>query len=172
MLKITRTTAAALATAVLGLGAFSACGVADAKPVPASQQQDGGGDAAADYTYLLTVTDDPVQEPGSFLVDNSDFVRSLEGLVWSGWGSAEATATGTLVADSRTETGEGQVVKYPVKVVVSEIVQGEATQTYSKLTVTATGGDRQGYPATEEFTLNSVEKAPPMADPALEGAEG
>lgn len=172
MLKLTTTTATALTAALLGLGTLSACGVADAKPVPASQQQDGGGDAAADYTYLLTVTDDPVQEPGSFLVDNSDFVRSLEDLVWSGWGTPEATATGTLVADSRTETGEGQVVSYPVKVVVSDLVQGEATQTYSRLTVTATGGDRGGYPATEEFALQSVEPAPPMTDPAGEGSAG
>ncbi len=163
MPNITKTVISTVATALLGLATFTACGVEDAAPVATSSEPETAD--AAGYTYVLTILDEPVQEPETLQVDNSDFVRTLEDLEWSDWGSPEATATGTMVADSRTETGEGRLVTYPVEIVVSDLVQGEALQTYSRLTVTATG-DTQGYPETEKFALNSVEEAGPMEDPA------
>lgn len=163
MSNITKTLAATIATALLGAGAFTACGVEDATPVATSSEPQTSD--AAGYTYIFTILDEPVQEPETLQVDNSDFVRTLEDLEWSDWGSEEATATGTMVADSRTETGEGRLVTYPVEIVVSDLVEGEALQTYSRLTTTATG-DAEGYPETEEFALNSVEEAGPMDDPA------
>lgn len=127
--------------------------VEDAAPVVAASHEQTG--AVADYTYVFSLLGDPLQEPQTLQVDNSDFVRTLDDLIWSDWGSPEATAVGTMVADSRMD-GEGRLVTYPVKVVASKLVEREALQVYSSLTVISLG-DPSGYPGSEEFILPGAE---------------
>jgi hypothetical protein len=110
--------------------------------------------AIESVVYINTVPGNPdafEQQPARMGVDNSDFVRTLKNLRWSDWGKPEATATGTLVADSRMN-GEGRLVKYSVMVVASRLANGEASQRYTRLVITAVT-DSQGYPSTEEFAL-------------------
>jgi hypothetical protein len=86
--------------------------------------------------------------PRRMKVDNSDFVRTLKNLTWSNWGKPSATATGTMVADSRMD-GEGELVTYPVTVTASAIKDGEASRYYTQLVVSS---NTEGH-AKEVFTL-------------------
>lgn len=111
--------------------------------------------ALAGVTYLAECLEDSlVQRPRTFTLTCADANQSLEGLTWSRWGAEQATATGRAVINTCTPScAEGKDVTYPVRVVASRLVKGEASATYRKLTVTATGDRPAGVPKVDTFDL-------------------
>ncbi len=112
-------------------------------------------EALADVTYLAECLEDSlVQRPRTFTLACADANQSLEGLRWAHWGAEQATATGKAVINTCTPScAEGKDVTYPVRVVASQLVKGEGSATYRKLTVTATGTRPAGVPKVDTFNL-------------------
>ncbi|MCR1785436.1 hypothetical protein KVF89_23060 [Nocardioides carbamazepini] len=171
-----RRTAALAGSVLLALGAFAACGVEDEKPVEAEpgagsgttsgEQTDRAVAARAAVTYLLDCVGEPVASPATVTVACADGNQSLTDLAWSDWGADEATATGTMVAnDCEPSCAEGTDVTVPVKVAVSDIVEGEASATYGTITVTVQGDVPEGMAATQTYPLQTVDPVDPEMGP-------
>lgn len=170
-----RRTAALAGALALTLGALAACGVEDDAPVTATPGAGSGTTGAATdpaiaaraaVTYLLDCVGEPVASPASFTVACADANQSLTDLAWSDWGADEATATGELVAnDCDPSCAEGSDVTAPVKVVVSDIVEGEATATYGTITITVQGKVPDGMLATQTYPLRTVDPVDPEMGP-------
>ncbi len=111
--------------------------------------------ALAAVTYLAECVDDSlVQRPRSYVLACGDGNQSLDALVWSNWGSPRATATGKVVVNNcEPSCADGKMISYPVKVVASKLIQGEASATYRVLTVTAIGQPPAGQLRQEAFQL-------------------
>lgn len=151
MISIRKTTVSTIATALLGLGILSACGVNDAQLVASDTgQQTAATDSSV---YIITNLGEAVQEPTSLQVDNSDLVVTINDLKWSNWGSDKATATGTMVRDSTMDGGEGAVFTYPVTVVVDGLRDSQDPAIYTHLVSTPTGDDEGA--SVEEYQLGT-----------------
>ncbi|MDQ6526431.1 hypothetical protein RB608_22610 [Nocardioides sp. LHD-245] len=172
----TRRTAALAGSVLLALGAFAACGVEDDEPVTAKPgagsgtesgaQTDPAVAARAAVTYILDCVGEPVASPATFTVACADGNQSLTDLAWADWGADEATATGTMVAnDCEPSCAEGSDVSVPVKVLVSDIVLGEATVNYGALTIRVQGDVPEGMEATQTYPLKTVDPVDPEMGP-------
>lgn len=124
-------------------------------PAPKPTQPLSPEAALAGVTYLAECLEDSlVQRPRTFTLTCADANQSLEGLTWSHWDAEQATATGRAVINTCTPScAGGKDVTYPVRVVASQLVKGEASATYRKLTVTATGARPAGVPKVDTFDL-------------------
>lgn len=158
----TRRRHVALATLVSALAVVGVAGcqvsdeVAQARPVDdAPAQADAAADARAGVTYLVECVDTEYRvEPRSFVLTCGDGNQSLDRLDWTGWGADSASATGVVEENSCEPTCvDGEQRSYPVQVVASDLVEGEASATYRTLTVTATGDRPEGTPEAQTFTL-------------------
>ncbi|TQK68551.1 MULTISPECIES: hypothetical protein [unclassified Nocardioides] len=168
-------TAALAGALVLSLGALAACGVEDEAPVKATPGAGSGTTgtatdpaiaARAAVTYLLDCVGEPVASPASVTVACADGNQSLTDLAWSDWGADEATAIGKLVANNCDPScAEGTDVTVPAKVVVSDIVEGEASATYGTITITVEGKVPEGMLATQTYPLQTVDPVEPELGP-------
>ncbi|WP_436701981.1 hypothetical protein [Nocardioides sp. BYT-33-1] len=173
----TRRTAALVGSVLLALGAVTACGVEDEKPVPAEPGAGSGSGAdstptdpaiaaRAAVTYLLDCVGEPVASPATITVACADGNQSLTELAWSDWGADEATATGSMVAnDCDPSCAEGTDVTVPVEVEVSDIVEGEASATYGTITIRVQGEVPEGMEATQTYPLQTVDPVDPEMGP-------
>lgn len=119
------------------------------KPAPRADQ------ARAQVTYLVECLDDNrVRKPRTFTLACADANHRLTKLTWKGWGSSKATATGRAVLNTCSPScAKGREISYPVKVTAGNLVEGEASATYRKLTVSVVGKRIRGVPRTEVFHL-------------------
>ncbi|MEV5000455.1 hypothetical protein [Nocardioides sp. LML1-1-1.1] len=160
---------ALLGGALLLVGGLAACGVEDTTPVAAHPQVETSADAAAaraGVTFLLDCVDEPVSKPTSFTVACADGNQSLTDLEWSNWGADEAIATGTVVANNCDPScAEGTDVKARVRVTASDLVDGEASATYGKLTIKVTGDLPEGMDPEQEITLRTTDPVDPEMGP-------
>jgi hypothetical protein len=170
----TRRTAALAGALVLSLAALAACGVEDDAPVKARPGAGSGTTAATDpavaaraaVTYILDCVGEPLASPASVTVACADGNQSLTDLAWTDWGADEATATGKLVANNCDPScAEGTDVTVPAKVVVSDIVEGEASATYGTITITVQGTVPDGMLATQTYPLQTVDPVDPEMGP-------
>ncbi len=126
------------------------------RPAPRTSSPDTASlRALAAVTYLAECVDDSlVQRPRSYVLACGDGNQSLDGLVWSNWGSPRATATGKVVVNNCDPScADGKTISYPVRVVASKLIRGEASATYRVLTVTAVGQPPAGQLRQEVFQL-------------------
>lgn len=132
----------------LALG-LSACSVAD--PAPRSQPvrtmtvTDDPIDSRAAVTFMVECDQDRrVSRPNSFVLACADANEALDRLVWRGWGDDQARATGEYVfKDCVPDCSKGKDVAVPVRVVADQLVEGEASATYRRLTVTSDDGSTE-----------------------------
>lgn len=115
--------------------------------------------ARAAVTYLAECLDDElVQRPRSFTLSCGDGNQSLDSLRWSNWGADRATASGSMVLNTcEPSCANGTMRRYPVRVVASRLVEGEASATYRTLVVTVVGPLPAGQPRVESFPLPGIE---------------
>lgn len=97
---------------------------------------------------------DLVSQPRTFTLTCADAGQTLQGLVWAGWGSATATATGREVVNvCEPDCAAGHTVGFPVSVVASRLTTGRPAEAYTRLTVTAQDEVPQGVDRREVFSL-------------------
>ncbi len=169
-----RTASLAGVALLLSLGGLTACGVDDPAPVKATPGAGSGKSSTTDpavaaraaVTYILDCVGEPVASPASVTVACADGNQSLTDLAWSDWGADEATATGTMVANNcEPSCAEGTDVSVPAKVVVSDIVEGEASATYGKITITVQGKVPAGMESVQTYPLRTVDPIDPEMGP-------
>ncbi len=158
--------------ALLLVGGLAACGVEDTRPVAAHPQADAPTESGttvrsrAGVTYLLDCVGEPVARPASYTVACADGNQSLVDLDWSDWGAQRASATGSVVAnDCDPSCAEGSDVRAAVKVVASDLVDGEAAATYGTLTITVTGDLPEGMARRQVISLQTVDPVDPELTP-------
>lgn len=173
-------TAAVLVPGAFGAAAFA--GQAAPAQAPAAQTATPdpgkgsgnakGGDAAArgraGVTYLAECVDDNrVRQPKTFTLACADSNQRLENLRWTGWGSKEAQATGVVRENVSSPMSKGDKwITYKVKVTASDLVDGEASATYNKLTVRVVGKAPKGTQPVEVFELPGNEPVTSLTKPA------
>ncbi|GAB97040.1 hypothetical protein BJY21_000495 [Kineosphaera limosa] len=160
--------------AVLVPGAMTASAAFQSAPQQASvaqsvAQQGGkgggkGGDSAAiraraGVTFLTEcVEGNQVRQPKTFTLSCADNNQRLEQLSWKRWGHDRAYATGIVRENVSTPMSKGDKwISYKVKVIASNIVEGEASASYNKLTVKVVGKAPKGVQRVEVFDLPGVE---------------
>ncbi len=171
--SIVRSMAVSIAVAVTAVGVLSGCAGADREPVVApavkasAQALPTGGQvpldpsvapsdlAAASATYIAECVDDNlVRSPKSLTLTCGDGNESLEDLTWTGWGEAQARATGQISTNTcEPDCARGSVKRYQVSVVVRNLDKREASQFYSQLTVTYTGDRPTSFTPSDTFEL-------------------
>lgn len=171
--SIVRSMAVSIAVAVTAVGVLSGCAGADREPVVApavkasAQALPTGGQvpldpsvapsdlAAASATYIAECVDDNlVRSPKSLTLTCGDGNESLEDLTWTGWGEAQARATGQISTNTcEPDCARGSVKRYQVSVVVRNLDKREASQFSSQLTVTYTGDRPTSFPPSDTFEL-------------------
>lgn len=171
--SIVTSVAVSIAVAATAIGGLSGCAGADRAPVVAPAVKASAPAAptqgqvpldpsvapsdlvAASATYIAECVDDNlVRSPKSLTLTCGDGNESLEDLTWTGWGEKQARATGQLSSNTcEPSCAQGTLKRYPVSVVVSNLDRREASEFYSRLTVTYTGDRPQGYDKTETFEL-------------------
>ncbi|MEI2713476.1 MAG: hypothetical protein V9G04_09320 [Nocardioides sp.] len=145
----------AITAAAVGAAAVADTGAEpDTTPVTSEVSQ-----AAADATFLIEcVEDNVVNQPRTFTLSCADANEVLDNLTWTNWGADEATASGVVASnDCDPNCAEGEMKSYPVTVVASDLVQGEASQTYGTLTVVYSGDRPEGAEQTETVKVQTVE---------------
>ncbi|GAB97503.1 hypothetical protein KILIM_072_00120 [Kineosphaera limosa NBRC 100340] len=174
-----RKKAAALAVlaAALTFG-MAGCGVADSaprsQPVRTTTVTGDPIDARAGVTYIAECEGDRrVSRPTTFLLACGDGGEALDSLSWRAWGEEEAHASGELVYNDCTPScAQGKDITVPVTVVADEIVEGEASATYRRLTVTT--NDKNGQRTQQIYRLPGNEPGERDAagpDPGSEEAQ-
>lgn len=171
-LSLSRHAAALAGGVLLAIGTLTACGVEDTAPVAAHPPADTPAEsgtavqARAGVTYLLDCIDEPVAEPSSYTVACADGNQSLVDLRWSDWGAQRASATGAVIAnDCDPSCAEGSDVRAEVRVVASDLVDGEAAATYGRLTITVTGDLPPGMARRQVIDLRTVDPVDPELTP-------
>lgn len=147
---------------------------------PASTAHKGGGHKGGGHgdearkakgraavTFMVECVDDNrVQQPKTFTLSCADDNQRLENLAWKRWGHRSASATGIVRENVSTPMSKGDKwISYPVKVTASQLVDGEASATYGKLTVRVVGKLPNGVPRVETFTLPGNEAIGDLAKP-------
>lgn len=113
-------------------------------------------DGTPEVTYMVEcVEGNLVREPSTFTVACADANSSLDQLVWDGWGSADATATGTMRVNTCEPTcvASTEWETYPVLLRASDLEQGEASALYTRLTLGFPDGAPAGYSDGESIEL-------------------
>lgn len=135
-------------------GAVTIVGLGLGGAALASNQQDKAADDTHEPTVSMIecIEGNTVVKPTEFTLACGDGNERLTKLDWSNWDKKEATATGIdeITLDGKTET-------YPVKVVASDLVLGEAVGAYTKLTVEFTDEVPEGAQKVETFKLIGVD---------------
>ena len=121
--------------------------------------------ARAGVTFLVECVDDNrVQRPSTFTLACADDNQRLTKLDWKNWGADNAFATGVVRENVSEPMSKGdRYITYPVRVTASNLVKGEATMTYNKLTVRVVGQAPKGVERVQVFDL-------PGNDPAESGS--
>lgn len=150
------------AVAVAALGVV-ACGGADAAPVqdraaaaPISQaaKMTPADRARGPVTFIPDCVGDPLNKPATYTLACGDSNYSLVRLRWTGWGAKKATATGTAMVNTCTPScAEGTFQRYPVRVTLDRLRNGEASATYGRMVVRAIGTPAEGIPAVDVYRL-------------------
>lgn len=100
--------------------------------------------------------------PTTFTLACADENQRLEQLEWKRWGHKRAYATGIVRENVGTPLSSGdRRIGYRVKVTASDLVDGEASATYNKLTVRVVGKTPKGVQRVEVFTLPGNEPIHP-----------
>lgn len=179
-------TAAVLTTGALASGAMAnatpAPAAAPAKTVAATATQGAQatvaapkgdkGDKAAKaregVTFLVECLDDnKVRTPKTFTLACADDNQRLENLTWTNWGADHAFATGIVRENASEPMSKGDKwISYPVKVKATNIVEGEASVTYTKLIIRTVGKAPAGVDALQIVDLPGVEPLRKGADHA------
>lgn len=147
--------------AALGAGAFGVDATASAQPTqaPAAATSGAPSDQAvtgrAGVTFLTECVDDNrVSRPTTFTLACADDNQKLERLVWQKWGHHKAHATGVVRENVSEPMSKGdRVITYPVTVTATDVVDGEATSTYTKLVVRTVGTAPPGVERVQSFDL-------------------
>ena len=121
--------------------------------------------ATPEATFMAEcLTDNRVRKPVNFTIACADGNQSLHKLTWKNWGETQATATGIVRENVSEPMSKGdRYITYPVRVTASNLVKGEATMTYNKLTVRVVGQAPKGVERVQVFDL-------PGNDPAESGS--
>ena len=109
----------------------------------------------------------PVAQPASYILTCGDGGVSLNQLTWSGWGGAQATATGVQIQNSCTPScAAGSPISGKATVTLSGLSGGHYTKLQvvtakgtSGYTIDAAGPARHGCPLTG---WPSMEHCPPL----------
>lgn len=146
----------ACALLVTGL-VLAGCSGADREPVDhgaATSAVAHEGELAL-ITYLWDCLDqEPLNKPATYVLTCGDGNAALEGMSWSAWGEDVAHGEGDLVTnDCEPSCAEGQVVRFPVTVKADELLNLEATQVYSRLSVRFTDERPEGMGVDEVFEV-------------------
>ncbi|BBH18599.1 hypothetical protein Back2_28860 [Nocardioides baekrokdamisoli] len=128
--------AAVAAAGGVALGQFSSA-FADTHVQVANVANDAH--AVGAKTYLLTCGRQPVNRPKLYSLTCGDENVGVENLSWTGWGTAQAHATGRLVYNTCTPyCAAGNYVSAPVTVTAHGLVRKAGTAVYEKVTVSFT----------------------------------
>lgn len=153
----------ALAAALGLLGPIAGCSVADpaprAQPVRTMTVTDDPIASRAEVTFVAQCdVDSRLRRPVTFILACGDGNELLERLSWRAWGESKASACGDLVVSDCTPTcADGKDVRYPVRVVADQLVEGEAAATYRRLSVTGDSG-APGEEIQQVYHLPGIER--------------
>lgn len=167
-----------VAAAAMAVGMMAACARPDPAPVAAAAVKASAQPAVAtaalspgasaaptdlpppSATYIAECLDDNlVQHPKTLTLTCADGNESLENLKWTGWAQKEARATGQISTNTCTPScAQGTIQRFPVSVVAEALDQREASEFYTKLTVTYTGDRPAGVNKTEVYELPAPPK--------------
>lgn len=166
------TTATSMVVGLTALGVLSGCAGPDRAPVIAPAVKASAPSARAtpavdppqaapsdlpppSATYIAEcLSDNLVQYPKTLTLTCADGNESLEGLTWTGWGEASATATGQISTNTcEPNCAQGSIKRYPVTAVAGKPDRREAAEFYTELVVTYTGERPPGALASETYQL-------------------
>jgi hypothetical protein len=94
--------------------------------------------------------------PRAITVACGDGNMVLRELRWRNWGYQNATATGLAAANScMPDCASGHWLRFPVRVIASQLVLGDRFAAYGALTIDAVGKPPAGLPAHQVVPLTT-----------------
>lgn len=131
-------------------------------PAPAPSTATAVTSTAAMRAVVYACGGDAKMRPARYTLACADANEGVRNLRWKGWGTPKATAKGTMwTNDCTPDCAAGKMKSVPVTVTVDNLVKGEATGQYRRMTVTVTGTPPKGVKRVSRYRIS------PEAGPVL-----